>query len=200
MLYDDSRITPERSNLSTCSLSAGEGEEDEIMQRDLEAILDGTVAGVGATIAMSGGMAIAQQLGLLGEQPPKLISRQLLDAVGIHDRDDEMENALAVLAHVGFGSVIGSLFAVLHRRLNLPGTPAAQGIIFASLVWIASYQGLLPALGTMPAPEDDRPGRPATMLASHWVYGAMLGAIMSRRPAARREGVWKTLGVLSERA
>lgn len=155
------------------------------MQRDLEAIFDGTIGGAAATVVMSGVMTAAKQLGLLGEYPPKLISKQALDAVGIHERGEEAENTLAVVAHLGFGTMIGALFAILHRRLHLPVNPAAHGVIFATLVWAASYKGWLPSIGTMPAPEHDRPGRAATMVVSHWVYGATLGAIVSRRLAAR---------------
>ncbi|MGI8643975.1 MAG: DUF6789 family protein [Thermomicrobiales bacterium] len=155
------------------------------MQQDLEAIVDGAVGGAGATVVMSGVMAAAKRAGLLGEQPPKLISRQALHAVGIHNSGEETENALAVVAHLSFGTGIGALFAVLHRRLHLPVNPAAHGIVFASLIWAASYKGWLPAMGTMPSPEHDRPGRPATMVVSHWVYGATLGALVSRRLAAR---------------
>ena len=34
------------------------------------------------------------------------------------------------------------------------------------------------SLGILPPPERDQPGRPATMLLAHWVYGATLGAVV----------------------
>jgi len=53
-------------------------------------------------------------------------------------------------------------------------------VLAASLVWFVSYQGWVPALGLLPPAHRDRPGRPATMLIAHWVYGATLGACLGR--------------------
>lgn len=152
-----------------------------MMQRDVRAIVDGALGGAIGTAAMSAVMAAGAKLGLLGTAPPETIAAQALAAVGIRRRKEEAQDVLTVVGHVGFGIAIGALFAVLHRRLRLPIPSAIHGIVFATIVWVVSYKGWVPALGLMPPPERDRPGRPATMLVAHWVFGWTLGAIVGRR-------------------
>jgi hypothetical protein len=47
-------------------------------------------------------------------------------------------------------------------------------MMYATGIWLVSYQGWVPALGIMPPASRDRRGRVATMLVAHWVYGAAL--------------------------
>ena len=75
-----------------------------------------------------------------------------------------------------FGIGIGGVFGVMHRGIRVH--PVLGGIIFATLVWATSYQGWVPALGIMPPASRDEPGRPMTMVLAHWVYGAILGAVL----------------------
>ena len=151
------------------------------MRRDVEAMVDGAIGGAAGTAAMSAVMAAAARGGRLGEYPPRLIARAALDAVGPPAPEEGTRDVLAVAAHAGFGTAAGALFGVLHRRLRPPIGPALHGAVYASLVWGLSYQGWIPALGIMPPPERDRPGRPAAMLLAHWVYGSALGAVLGRR-------------------
>ena len=153
------------------------------MQRDLEALRDGAIGGVAGTAIMSAVMLVSEKTGLLPRQPPEDITKAALDAAGVTGRDEKTDDALAVLAHFGFGAAGGAVFGLLHRRLRLPIPAAVHGVVFGSLVWAASYKGWIPALGILPPPERDQPGRPATMLLAHWIYGATLGAAVgdSRR-------------------
>ena len=148
------------------------------MQRDLQALRDGAVGGVVGTATMSAVMLVGEKTGLMPRQPPEDIAAAALDAVGVSERDEKTDEALAVLAHFGFGAAGGAVFGLLHRRLRLPIPAAVHGVVFGSLVWAASYKGWIPALGILPPPERDQPGRPATMLLAHWVYGATLGAVV----------------------
>ena len=153
------------------------------MQRDLQALRDGAVGGIVGTVTMSAVMLVSEKTGLMPRQPPEDIAAAALDAVGVSERDEKTDEALAVLAHFGFGAAGGAIFGLLHRRLRLPIPAAVHGVVFGSLVWAASYKGWIPALSILPPPERDQPGRPATMLLAHWVYGATLGAVVgdSRR-------------------
>jgi hypothetical protein len=40
--------------------------------------------------------------------------------------------------------------------------------------------GWVPWLRIMPPADRDRPGRAETMLAAHWLYGGVLGALATR--------------------
>lgn len=151
------------------------------MQRDVKAILDGALGGGIATAGMSAFMLVAGKAGLMGEHPPDIITGAALDAAGVHERKEEHQDALATVLHFGFGVGCGALFGVLHRRLPFRVNAALHGVIFGSIIWGTSYQGWVPALGIMPPASRDRPDRPRVMLFAHWVYGAMLGAIVAQR-------------------
>ncbi len=153
------------------------------MQRDIRAILDGALGGVVGTAGMSAFMLAAGKAGLMGEHPPDTIAGATLDAVGIHTRDEEDQDALATLLHFGFGIGSGMLFGVLHRRLPFRVPAVLHGMLFASTIWVTSYQGWIPALGIMPPASEDRPDRPRVMYLAHLIFGALLGAIVARRAA-----------------
>lgn len=148
------------------------------MQRDLEALRDGAIGGLVGTATMSAIMLAGEKTGLMPHQPPEDVTDAALDAAGVPVRSEEARDTLAFLAHFGFGAAGGAVFGLLHRRLRLPIPAALHGVLFGSLVWAVSYKGWVPALGILPPPERDRPGRPTTMLLAHLVYGATLGAIV----------------------
>ncbi|MCA1723436.1 MAG: DUF1440 domain-containing protein, partial [Thermomicrobia bacterium] len=100
---------------------------------------------------------------------------------GVHAPDEQDQDALATALHFGFGMGSGALFGLLHRRLPFRVPAALHGMFFASLIWVTSYQGWVPALGIMPPASEDRPDRPRVMFLVHLVYGAILGAIVARR-------------------
>ena len=150
------------------------------MQRDVRAIVDGGIGGLLGTVAMSLLMVAAQKVGLLGGQPPEHITAALLNSIGLRDRGEGLQDAVAAVLHFSFGTGAGALFGLLHRRLRLPLGPAPRGVIFGTLLWAASYKGWLPALGIMPPPERDRPRRAGTMVLAHWVYGGALGLVVGR--------------------
>lgn len=150
------------------------------MQRDVKAVMDGGIGGALGTLTMSTVMVVAERTGLMHRQPPEAITAAALDAAGMHGRDESTQDLLSVVMHFGFGIATGGLFGALHRRLRLPVPAEVQGIVFGTLVWVVSYKGWVPALGIMPPPEHDEPGRPTTMVVAHWVFGGTLGAVVCR--------------------
>jgi len=147
----------------------------------------GLAAGALATVGMSGLMFAGRRAGLLGRMPPEKITARALDRLGVR-RTRGTQDALASLLHLAFGAGAGAAFEVGRRRARLPMPAWLQGLAFGTAVWTVSYAGWVPALGIMQPPQRDRPGRPATMLAAHWVYGALLALFASgavRRRTAR---------------
>jgi hypothetical protein len=147
-------------------------------------VLGGALAGGIATGVMSGVMFAAKRAGLMGEMPPEKMTNRFLDRIGWRSRDTGTQDALASLAHIGFGAAAGSIYSAFQRGLGLPLPPILAGTLFGACVWLVSYQGWAPALGIMPPPRQDRPGRPQAMLLAHLVYGATLGLLVGR--TARR--------------
>lgn len=145
------------------------------------------MAGALATIPMTAVMVAAQRLGLMGRQPPEKITDAMLDRIDVSP-PREQRRGLAALAHLGFGAAAGALFAALRAGRPSPGRAMLEGAAYGTAVWTGSYAGWVPALGIMPAPEDDRRGRPASMVLAHWIYGATLGLVLAtaRGRRARR--------------
>ena len=152
------------------------------------ALRDGAVAGLVATATMSAVMLAARRLGVMGEDPPRQMTDVVLDSVRQERSPAWLRNGLAATSHFAFGAVLGAGFALAHRRYPEPGGLLPRGVITASGVWLVSYQGWIPALGLMPPARRDQPGRPATMLVAHWVYGATLALCLGwgERRAAKR--------------
>lgn len=143
--------------------------------------LRGGVAGAAATLPMSLLMLAAQKAGLMGKQPPEKITEAALDEAADEPVDEAVDepvqDALAVVNHFAFGAAAGALFGIV-RREEMPAL--AQGIAFGLAVWTVSYKGWVPAFNIMPPPQQDRRGRPASMIAAHIVFGGVLGALVER--------------------
>ena len=154
------------------------------MQRDLQALADGAMAGLAATLPMSAVMQAAKTAGLMPEQPPERITERALRAVGVHLSERESDGASAA-AHLAFGAAAGALFGVLHRRIRPPVPAAAHGVVFGLLVYGASYEGWIPSLGLLAPPAREDSGIQPAMMAAHVVYGAALGAALQRLGSAR---------------
>ncbi len=142
-------------------------------------IVRGALAGIVATAAMSLLMLAARRAGLMGSLPPTKISGRLLSSVRVR-RTPGRRTVTAVALHFGFGAGAGALFGLL-RKGPLGRPPRVLcGLVFGTGVWLISYMGWVPALGIMEPAHRDRPGRPQSMLAAHWVYGAVLGGLSGR--------------------
>jgi len=150
----------------------------------------GVAGGLVATVAMSAVMLGAQKIGLLGRAPPRKLTDAALRAVGLLGSTPEpARRALATLGHFAFGGACGALFGVAHdvwraRAASTSGVrghraPIAAGVAFGTAIWTVSYAGWVPALRIMPTPKNDRPGRPASMVLAHWVFGAVLAKIIA---------------------
>ena len=95
-------------------------------------------------------------------------------------RPSDAAGMMAPLAHLWFGAQGGVAFGMIRRFVpSIPG--AVLGVLFGLGIYGVSYKGWIPALGILPPPEDDRPGRPAVMIAAHIVYGLTLGWLIRPR-------------------
>lgn len=143
-------------------------------------IVGGMVAGMAATMAMTVMMLAAQRLGLVGTQPPEKITRRLLNRVSpLAGRGMRQEASTG--AHLAFGTGAGAAFGVVRRFLPMAPVGLA-GMAYGLSIYLLSYVGWLPALGLMPPPTDDRPGRQPSLVAGHLVYGVVLGIVSRRLP------------------
>ncbi len=143
-------------------------------------VVKGAAAGAAATVGMSAFMLAARRAGWLGRMPPEKITARTLDRLHIR-RSEQAQDWTATALHLAFGAAAGSLFEPARQIARLPIPAPIQGAAFGTGVWAVSYLGWAPALSVMPPPRRDRPGRPLVMLSAHWVYGALLGLLLSAR-------------------
>jgi hypothetical protein len=141
----------------------------------MHALTRGTAAGAVATAAMSALMLAAGRAGLMGRQPPEAIVRQA-GALTAGEPRGRLADALAAVAHLGFGAGTGAAYALLPPS----GRPVLRGMAVGEAVYAVSYAGWVPALGALPPADRDRPSRQAVMAAAHLLYGAVLGALDDR--------------------
>lgn len=146
----------------------------------------GALAGAAATAPMSLLMWQAQRAGWMGEQPPRKITDEALDAADdtLDDVDVDVDpseptrKGLTALNHVAFGAVAGVPFALVHRLPPVALARIPAGAAYGVGVWASAYLGWVPALGIMAPADRDRSGRPASMIAAHLVYGSALAAVL----------------------
>lgn len=149
-------------------------------------LLDGAVAGLGATVPMTVMMEVMHAALPEQEQyplPPRIITMKAADAAQVKDKMDEGERTTATLvSHFAYGATVGALYAPLARKIPLK--PALGGVCYGLAVWAGSYLGLLPALGVLSPATKHPVRRTALMIAAHLVWGAALGATL---PLVKKE-------------
>jgi hypothetical protein len=160
------------------------------MKRFERRLVVGSLAGALSTLAMSVFMLISERFGWLTEQAPETVTRRSLKlATGRRIRGLQLQGLTAVL-HLGFGAGGGALYAAALGRPPRPSIASVfTGALFGTAVWFVSYWGFLPRLGLMPPVSQDERQRPLVMLLAHWIYGGVLGLLVSaRRDNPRRSG------------
>lgn len=111
--------------------------------------------------------------------PPRQITMEAAEAVGVEDDLSEPEKAGATMAaHFAYGAGAGAVYGALAP--HIPLTPVLSGIAFGLAVWTGSYLGWLPAAGILPPATEEPARRNALMIGAHVVWGAALGWIASR--------------------
>ena len=139
----------------------------------------GALAGLIATVPMTLFMFAVHRL-LPGWQkyalPPERVTNEIAERTEVAEDMNKPESlGASLLAHFGFGSTMGALYAPISKRVPLP--PVIKGIAFGLLVWAANYLGVLSAM-KMPESAFNEPGRRnIMMIASHVVWGGTLGVV-----------------------
>jgi len=151
----------------------------------------GALAGLAATIPMSGVVALGYATGLIANPPPRGITANVKRRLGLgaHERSPQF-NLTWMAAHLGYGVGCGVVYALV--RPLLPTAALPTGLLYGLLVWGSSYLGALPALDLYPPPQHDTPTRAKLMVVAHLVFGAVLGLLVGsprqrRRPATVKQ-------------
>jgi uncharacterized membrane protein YagU involved in acid resistance len=148
-------------------------------------MLRGAAAGFAATIPMTAVME-AMRAALPREQHRRMPPREIVDRsiekteevtgeVVDFDRSDRI--AMTTFAHLAFGTVAGAVYGatVGSRRSSV-----VTGIAYGLAVWAFAYGVGLPSLGLHPAAAEDTRDRNEVLIASHAVWGAVLGKLSEK--------------------
>jgi NAD(P)-dependent dehydrogenase (short-subunit alcohol dehydrogenase family)/uncharacterized membrane protein YagU involved in acid resistance len=142
-------------------------------------LLRGVIAGLHATIPMTGVMKFGFSLLPRKEQyplPPRQITMKVANAGGVRGNLTERQRTLLTLiSHFAYGATMGAVYSLLvgRRRSN-----RLLGAGFGFLVWFGSYMGWLPALGILKPATEHPVRRNLLMVLAHLVWGATLGGLI----------------------
>lgn len=92
------------------------------------------------------------------------------------------QEVASLAAHLGYSAASGAGFGLArHAVPALSRVPApVAGVGFGLLVWAASFEGLLPALGVMPPTTAHPPKRWPAPLVGHSIFGAVTALVAAR--------------------
>ncbi len=141
--------------------------------------LQGALAGTIATVPMTIFMFSTQRFLPKGQQydlPPEIITKELAERAHVKQHMSKAQILAATTAsHFGYGATMGILYSILGRRLPL--TSSLKGTLFGFVIWVASYQALLPLLGFSKSSDKETTRRNVMMIAAHVVWGISTGVV-----------------------
>ncbi len=140
--------------------------------------LQGAIAGTLATVPMTLFMFSTQRFLPKGQRydlPPEIITKELAERANVKQHMNKAQILAATTAsHFGYGATMGVLYSILGRRLPL--TSSLKGTLFGFVIWVASYQALLPLLGFSESSHETTQ-RNLMMIAAHVVWGVVTGVV-----------------------
>ena len=142
----------------------------------------GAIAGFVGTMAMTAAMRRLHRR-LPGKESYPLTPREIVDSLG-----DQLGRPLAseaakdvtTASHFLYGAAMGALISALNPDPSKRGG-AAAGLV----VWLASYMGWIPAVGTLEPAARHPARRNALMIGAHLVWGSATAAAIRELRLAR---------------
>ena len=153
-------------------------------------MLRGAAAGFAATIPMTVVME-AMRAALPREHYRRMPPREIVDRTvekteevtgEVVDLDRGDRIALTTFVHFTFGTAAGAVYGATagSRRSSV-----FTGIAYGLAVWAFAYGVGLPSLGVHPAATEDTQDRNEVLIASHAVWGAVLGSLIEKNGSHR---------------
>jgi len=148
-------------------------------KKSTNAWLQGAIAGTIATVPMTIFMFSTQRFLPKGQRydlPPEIITKELAERAHVKQHMSQAQILAATTAsHFGYGATMGLLYGLLGRRLPL--TSSLKGTLFGFIIWVASYQALLPLLGFSESSDRETTRRNLMMIGAHLVWGVGTGVV-----------------------
>ena len=152
------------------------------MNRRMDAAVRGALGGAVGGLVMYGmkqmvaPKVIPEDMRREGFAPKKAVewAEEQAGHPDVLTENQEMKAAMA--AHLGYSAGFGVLYGLVRRKADGVPTPLA-GAIFGLAVWGISFEGLMPALGMMPATTDLPMKKWPPDIMGHIVYGAATAVV-----------------------
>ena len=145
-------------------------------------LIIGGIAGFVGTMAMTSAMRRMHRRLPAKERYP-LTPREIIDAgasqIGM-PLADEAAKDVTTAAHFAYGALTGAMLAAMN-----PQPEKKTGAAYGVAVWLASYMGWIPAVGTLEPATRHPLRRNALMIAAHVVWGASTAAALRELNLAR---------------
>jgi len=145
-------------------------------------LLIGGIAGFVGTMAMTGAMR-RMHARLPDEERYPLTPREIVDSgskqLGV-TLPDEAAKDITTLTHFLYGAAMGAMIAAVN-----PDPKKRTGAAAGAAVWLASYMGWIPAVGTLEPATEHPARRNALMIAAHLVWGSATAAAIQELRLAR---------------
>ena len=151
----------------------------------VEKALAGAAGGAGGTVVLSALRSALREVGLVYETAPMQVVERLEQADIVADRP-VAKRALALAAHIAYGTGAGAALGALRRGPDDAVTEIAVGAALGVLLWGVGWAGWLPILGADRAPWSYHNPKVLLPILDHAVYGAAWGLLfwaLSRKDA-----------------
>lgn len=147
------------------------------MSNPTDAAIRGALGGVVGGLAMYGmkqmvaPKVIPEDMRREGFAPKKAVEWAEEQAGRPDALTENQEMKAAMAAHLGYSAGFGAFYGLVRQKAD--GVPAPlAGALFGLVVWAVSFEGLMPALGMMPATTDLPMKKWPPDIMGHVIYGA----------------------------
>jgi hypothetical protein len=137
----------------------------------------GALAGLAATVALTGLRLAWSKMGLVSETAPMQVVDRA-EELGLFDDPSPVGRRVLIgFAHFAYGAGAGTAFGLLRREKGKPAEEAAVGSALGILAWGAGWSSWLPLAGVDKAPWSQKTPRVLLPVVDHAVFGAAWGLV-----------------------
>ena len=145
-------------------------------------LLIGGIAGFVGTMAMTAAMRRLHRR-LPAEERYPLTPREIVDSgseqIGLPIVGEAAKD-VTTAAHFAYGAAMGAMIAAMN-----PDPKKRTGAVAGAAVWLASYMGWIPAVGTLEPATKHPARRNLLMIGVHLIWGAATAAALRELRLAR---------------
>jgi len=137
----------------------------------------GALAGLGATVVLTGLREAWARIGLVFETAPMQVVDRMEEVGLVGDLSPRGRRLLSVIAHFAYGAGTGAAFGLLRREMGSPGEESAVGSALGVLAWGAGWSSWLPLTGVHRPPWAQKTPRVLLPVIDHAVFGMAWGLL-----------------------